>query len=395
MSLDHVTESDAFCIAVPDAVLTDLYRRLESARLPEATATEPWAAGVDPAYLGELVRYWRTDFDWRACERHLNSFQHYQTELAGRRVHYVHAAGKVVPGSPRPLPLILTHGWPSSFVEMLPLVPLLTDPASYGADADDAFDVVIPSLPGFGYSEVLAHDPITRPVVADLWARLMSDVLGYPRFGAYGGDIGGGVTNFLGARHPDKVVGIHTIHPCLPAPMPPQAALSPAEQAYLHRRDIEDETDGGYSAIQITRPDTIAAALIDSPSGLAAWLIDKYRAWGDCHGDIESRFSRDVLLTIITLYWVTDTIGSSFRPYYDYHLTPPNPQVTVPAGITLTTEDADYPRELAERSYTDIRHWRDATAGGHFLPLEEPEMLAAELRNFFRPLRKATTGFPQ
>jgi len=388
VSLDPRTRSQAFSINVPDAVLADLGRRLKSARLPTASTTEPWAAGVDPAYLGTLVRYWHTEFNWRARERELNSFDHYRTDLAGQRVHYVHAAGTRVAGGPDPLPLILTHGWPSSFVEMLPLVPLLTDPASHGADAGDAFDVVIPSLPGFGYSDVLAHDPMTRPVVADLWARLMSDVLGYPRFGAYGGDIGGGVTNFLGARHPDKVVGIHTIHPSMPAPMPPRAALSPAEQAYLLRRDLDDETDGGYSAIQITRPDTIAAALIDSPSGLAAWLIDKYRAWGDCNGDIESRFSRHLLLTIITLYWATDTIGSSFRPYYDYHLTPPTPQVNVPTGITLTTEDADYPRELAERTYTDIRHWRDATTGGHFLPLEEPELLAAELRDFFRPLRE-------
>jgi pimeloyl-ACP methyl ester carboxylesterase len=213
----------------------------------------------------------------------------------------------------------------------------------------------------------------------------MTDVLGYRRFGAYGGDIGAGVTNFLAARHPELVIGIHLIHPALPTAI--DHPLTSAEQAYLDRRKVEDEEDGGYSAIQITRPDTIAAALIDSPVGLAAWIVDKYRAWSDCHGDIATRFSFDTLLSILTLYWATGTIGSSFRTYYDYSHNPERPLVTVPTGVTLTTEDIGYPRELAERSYSDIRHWREPTAGGHFFPLEEPELLAKELRNFFQPLR--------
>jgi pimeloyl-ACP methyl ester carboxylesterase len=300
-------------------------------------------------------------------------------------VHFLHVPGARVPGQPAPLPLILSHGWPSSFIEMLPLLPLLTDPGSNGGEPADAFDVVIPSLPGFAFSQLPTAEPVTRSLIADLWAKLMTDILGYRRFGAYGGDIGAGVTNYLAARHPERVIGIHLIHPALPSAI--AQPLTSAEQAYLDHRKVEDEEDGGYSAIQITRPDTIAAALIDSPVGLAAWIVDKYRAWGDCHGDIATRFSFDTLLSILTLYWATGTIGSSFRTYYDYAHNPERPLVTVPTGVTLTTEDIGYPRELAERSYSDIRHWREPTAGGHFLPLEEPELLAKELRSFFRPLR--------
>jgi pimeloyl-ACP methyl ester carboxylesterase len=377
-----------FTIHVPDIVLDDLRARLARTRLPARTPGARWAAGTDPDYLRELLAYWADGFDWRAREQALNAVPHHRADIDGRLVHFVHVAGVGVPGGPLPLPLLLTHGWPSTFAEMLPLVPLLTDPGRHGGDPADAFDMVVPSLPGHLFSDLPAGGRLTRPVIADVLARLMTDVLGYGRFGAYGGDIGADVTNWLGIRHPDRVVGIHLIHPKLPTTIDPDRPLSAAERAYLDRREVEDEADGGYSAIQITRPDTLAAALLDSPSGLAAWIVDKYRAWSDCHGDIDTRFSRDDLLTIITLYWATGTIGTSFRTYYDYPHNPPRPPITVPTGVTLTVEDVGYPRELAERSYTDIRRWRDPTVGGHFLPLEEPELLAGEVRAFFRPLRR-------
>ena len=215
----------------------------------------------------------------------------------------------------------------------------------------------------------------------------MSDVLGYSRFGAYGGDIDSHVTGFLGARHRDRVLGIYTHHPNLHPVLDGARPLSAAEQSYLAARQAEHGGDSSYAAIQSTRPDTLAAALADSPSGLAAWLVEKYRAWSDCGGDLESRSSKDTLLTMITLYWCTGTIGSSFRSYYDDNQAPPLPRVDVPAGITLTPEDRDYPREYAERSYRDIRQWTGPTRGGHFLALEEPGLLAADLRAFFRPLR--------
>jgi pimeloyl-ACP methyl ester carboxylesterase len=375
-----------FAIDVPDAVLRDLADRLGRTRFPRRTAAA-WRAGTDPDYLRELVSYWRDGFDWRARERELNAVPQFIAEIDGQRVHFVHVRATGSEQGPPPLPLVLTHGWPSSFVEMLPLVAPLTDPAGQGGGPGDAFDVVIPSLPGFAFSDLPAEGPVTAPVIADLWARLMIDVLGYRRFGAYGGDLGSHVTGFLGAGHRDRVVGIHTHHPNLHPVLDGGPPLSAAEQGYLAARQAEQGDDGGYAEIQSTRPDTLAAALIDSPAGLAAWLVEKYRAWSDCGGELESRFSKDTLLTIITLYWVTGTIGSSFRSYFDDDLTPPLPVVDVPTGITLTPEDRDYPREYAERSYPDIRLWSGPTRGGHFLALEEPDLLAADLRAFFRPLR--------
>ena len=375
-----------FTINVPDAVLRDLADRLARTRFPERTAA-PWQAGTDPDYLRELVTYWHDGFDWRARERELNALPQFTAGIDGQRVHFVHVRA---PGSgpARPaLPLVLTHGWPSSFLEMLPLAALLTDPGGHGGDPDDAFDVIIPSLPGFAFSGLPPAGPVTPPVIADLWARLMNDVLGYSRFGAYGGDIGSHVTGFLGARHRDRVAGIYTHHPNLHPVLDGARPLSAAEQSYLAARPAEHGSDSGYAVIQTTRPDTLAAALADSPSGLAAWLVEKYRAWSDCGGDLESGFSKDTLLTMITLYWVTGTIGSSFRSYYDDDQAAPPPRVDVPAGITLTPEDRDYPREYAERSYPDIRQWTGPTRGGHFLAPEEPGLLAADLRAFFRPLR--------
>jgi pimeloyl-ACP methyl ester carboxylesterase len=279
--------------------------------------------------------------------------------------------------------LLLSHGWPSSFVEMLPLAERLSDPARFGGDPDDAYDVVIPSLPGFLYSE-LPPGPLTRAAIARILDALMTDVLGYSQYGAFGGDIGGVATGWMGALYPEHVVGIHLIHPPYPSRFD-ERPLSAAEQAFLDAEAVYDESDGGYSGIMGTRPDTIAAALIDSPIGLAAWILDKYRDWSDCHGELESRFDRDTLLTIVTLYWVTGSIGSSFRQYYDWGHNTDRPQIPVPAAFTLSTEPAmdNFPREIAERACSDIRHWSEPGRGGHFMALEEPDLLAGELRQFF------------
>jgi pimeloyl-ACP methyl ester carboxylesterase len=376
-----------FQIRVADDVLSDLRSRLVRARFTEASDTEFWAAGTDPGYLRDLVTYWADGFDWREAERALNAYPHYLAEVGGRWVHFVHLRGKVAAGAPAPLPLIMTHGWPSSFVEMLQAARLLADPASSGGDPADAFDVVIPSLPGFLYSE-LPQGPFTRRRVAELWHALMTQALGYRRFGAFGGDIGGGVTQWLGALYPRDVAGVHITSAVVTtqfADQPPTAQ----EQAYLDARDAYDVNDQGYSEIMCTRPDTIAAALMDSPAGLAAWIIDKYRDWSDCGGDVEVRWDKDTLLTVATLYWATGTIGSSFRQYYNYPLNEPVPLITVPAAVTLSGEPAYamYPRSLAERVFADLRHWNAPHRGGHFMAHEEPEQVASELRAFFRPLR--------
>jgi pimeloyl-ACP methyl ester carboxylesterase len=372
-----------FHVDVSDGVLSDLRARLRRTRFSPASSPQPWAAGTDPAYLRSLVGYWADGFDWREAERQLNLLPHHLADIDGQRIHFLHirAAGE------RPsLPLILTHGWPSSFVEMLPLVPLLTDPARFGGDPADAFDVVIPSLPGFLFSELPPDRPMTRETTARTWHTLMTEVLGYTRYGAFGGDIGAGVTSWLAVHHPETVAGIHLIHPGAPANLDD---LTEAEHGFLEALDAFDEKDRGYSEIMCTRPDTIAAALQDSPAGLAAWILDKYRAWSDCGGDLESRFDRDDLLTVLTLYWATGTIGSSFRQYYDWKPTPERPVVTVPTGVTMSAEPVfrDMPRSLAERAYADLRQWRGPTVGGHFMPMEEPALLATDLRTFFGPLR--------
>ena len=379
--------AEQFSVRVSDEVLDDLRLRLRRTRFTPRSGTQPWQGGTDPDYLRDLVAYWADGFDWRAQEAALNQVPHYLTDIAGRRLHFVRLEAARQPDGPAPLPLILSHGWPSSFVEMLPLADRLTNPAKYGADPAHAFEVVVPSLPGFLYSE-LPDRPLTRAALAETLHALMTDVLGYERYGAFGGDIGSATTGWLGALYPEHVVGIHTIHPPFPASFDDRP-LSPAEQAFLDAEKAYDEKDGGYSAIMGTRPDTIAAALIDSPAGLAAWIIDKYRDWSDCDGDLESRFDRDTLLTIVTLYWVTGAVGSSFRQYFDWEQNTPRPAITVPAAFTVSREPvmANYPRELAERACTNIQHWSMPGRGGHFMPLEEPDLLADEMRKFFARLR--------
>jgi pimeloyl-ACP methyl ester carboxylesterase len=384
---DVTMQAVPFQISVPDDVLNDLRMRLSRTLFTTASDSAYWAAGTDPGYLRDLVGYWAGGFDWRAAEKALNSYPQYTAEVAGQQVHFAHLRGTRADGAPAPLPLILTHGWPSSFAEMLPLARRLADPASCGGDPADAFDVVVPSLPGFLYSELPAG-PFTHRRVAETWHALMTGTLGYPRFGAFGGDIGGQVTQWLGALYPRDIAGIHVTSGIVGDNFAQRPATA-EEQAFLDARDAYDLRDQGYSEIMWTRPDTIAAALTDSPAGLAAWVIDKYRDWSDCGGDLESRWDKDTILTVATLYWATGTIGSSFRQYYNYALNDRVPAITVPAAITLSNEPAyaAYVRSLAERRCTDLRHWSTPHRGGHFMAHEEPEQVASELRASFRPLR--------
>jgi len=377
---------EPFRIEVSDASLDELRTRLLRTRFTDRSSDEPWRAGTDPAYLHDLVAYWAEQFDWRSREAELNSYAHYRATIDGSRLHFVHVRAENETGLP---PLILSHGWPSAFTEMLPLADRLANPERYGAAADDARDVVVPSLPGFLFSDLI-EGPLTRKRLAQVLHRLMTEVLGYEQYGAFGGDIGGAATAWIGALYRDQVVGIHMIHPPFPASLD-DAPLSDAEQAFLEAEEAYDQTDGGYSSIMVTRPDTVAAALVDSPAGLAAWIIDKYRDWSDCHGDLESRFTRDTLLTVATLYWVTASIGSSFRQYFDHHHNEPRPLITVPAGFTLSAEPvmANLPRSIPERACADIRHWSEPGRGGHFMPAEEPDLLAGELRHFFDSLVRA------
>jgi epoxide hydrolase len=382
---EAVSQVRSFEITVPDAVLDDLRVRLDRTR-PARGALPGWSAGTDPGYLTSFVSSWASEYQWRHTESVLNGLPQLLVSVAGAEIHVFRVSARTAAVA-APVPLVFTHGWPSSFFEFLPLIGPLTDPVAYGADPADAFDVVIPSLPGFGFSGPLpaGHNHPAR--IADLWAELMSQ-LGYDRFGAYGGDIGSHVTNFLGALHADRLIGIFTHHPDLHPRLDGGKPLSAAEQRYLDKRAARTDRDDSYAATQSARPNSLSPGLADSPAGLAAWILDKYRDWSDCHGDLEAVIDRPTLLNIVTLYWVTNSIGTSFLHYADDTQTPQLPPVTVPAGLTLTPEDADYPREFAERTYADIRLWRGPEPGGHFLALEQPSRLIRDLRDFYRPLRR-------
>ena len=378
-----------FEISVPDAVLDDLQARLNLTRWPDEVTGSGWNYGSNLDYMKELVEYWRTDFDWRAQERKLNTFNHYKSAVDGLDLHFILERG----AGPNPMPLVITHGWPSCFFEMTKIIPLLADPAGHGADPADSFDVVAPSLPGFGFSQA-SHEPgMQVQKVAGLWTKLMTENLGYPRFAAQGGDIGAGVTARLGYAHSDKLYGIHLTSITRPTPYLGDGSrpLTEAEAALVAQRDQWFMDEGGYNHIQGTKPQTLSYGLNDSPAGLAAWIVEKYRTWSDCHGDIESRYTKDELLTIVTIYWVTNSIGSSVRMYKENQsslwVMAPDEKVPAPAGMAMFPQEISRPpREWAERSY-DVRRWQEMPRGGHFAALEEPELLAHEIREFFRQFR--------
>jgi pimeloyl-ACP methyl ester carboxylesterase len=381
---------EPFTIAVDEALLSDLRDRIKRTRWPDHMARSGWDYGVDPEYLQSLLATWADGFDWRKQERELNRLAHYRAKIDGRHFHFVHERGN----GPAPLPIVLTHGFPSSFVEHFDLLPLLTDPAAHGGNAKDAFDVVIMSLPGFGFSDPLGG-PMLEGTIADLWLRLMRDGLGYERFGSHGSDAGSGVTIQLGLRHPEHLIGIHLSAFYL---YPPPEPWPPVVREFIERQRRERAEDVAYSRMQSTKPQTVAYALTDSPAGLAAWIVDLFRAFSDCGGEVESRFTREQLLTNLTIYWVTATIGSAMRGYYDVaHFDtplPPSPRVQVPSGFAVFADSyragsARPPRELAEHFF-NITRWTDMPRGGHFAALEEPQLLAEEIREFFRPLRHAT-----
>ena len=378
-----------FTIAVENSVLDDLRQRLADTRWPDEIPNTGWDYGSNLTYIKELVDYWRTDFDWRAQEAKLNAFNHFKSEVDGLDIHFIHEKGK----GPNPIPLIITHGWPSCFFEMTKIIPLLADPASYGGDAADSFDVVAPSLPGFGFSDHAQDRGMEIQRVAGMWNKLMSQNLGYPKFGAQGGDIGSGVTARLGFAHSDTLYGIHLTSITRPTPYlgPGSKPVTDAEQALITQRDKWFQDEGGYNHIQGTKPQTLAYGLNDSPVGLAAWIVEKYRTWSDCGGDVEKSYTKDELLTIVTIYWVTQTISSSTRMYFENqkHLwtMEKDQHVPTPAGMAMFPQEISKPpREWGERSY-HVRRWTEMASGGHFAALEEPQLLAEEVRAFFRDFR--------
>ncbi len=380
----HVTP---FSIRIEAEVLSDLRDRIRRTRWPDPAPGAAWEQGTDLRYLEQLLAYWADGFDWRARERELNAAHHFRADLDGVRIHFVHERARRGHG----IPLILTHGWPSTFAELLPLVPFLTDPGAHGVDGP-AFDVVIPSLPGYGFSERPARVGVNYRHVAGLWHRLMRG-LGYERYGAQGGDFGAGVATFMALTDPRPMIGVHLSNlEIAPYTGPGARPLSPAEKAYRERNEAFWQDEYGYKAIQSTRPQTLGYGLNDSPAGLAAWILEKWRSWSDSRGDLDGRFSRDFLLTTVTLYWATQTITSSMRDYFDndnrrFRVTlGPQEFVDVPTGIAVFTsnfvDEGTPPREWAERLY-NVRRWTPMPSGGHFAAVEEPELLARDIAAFF------------
>jgi pimeloyl-ACP methyl ester carboxylesterase len=376
-----------FRVHVADAEIADLHRRLDATRWPEAIPGAGWDYGTDAAWLRELCTYWRCGFDWTAQEQALNALPQVLVPVEGLEVHCVHVRGR----GPGPVPLVLTHGWPSSFFEFHKVIGPLSDPAAHGGDPRDAFDVVVPSLPGYGFSSVPAERGMSAARVADVWARLMA-ALGYARFGSHGGDWGSAVTTALGAAYPERMIGLHLT---MAAPPVVPSALSDAQREWWERLQRYRDREWGYVHLQRTKPQTPAFALTDSPAGLAAWVLEKWWRWSDCadaHGerDLLRVYTRDELLTTVSIYWFTRSIGPSMRMYYESFgpgATIAQPRrVEVPTGLSLFRDPNAPPRELVEPWY-DLRRYTTIDRGGHFPALENPGAIVDELRAFFRPLR--------
>jgi len=379
-----------FTIQVEAETLSDLRERIRKTRWPEHAPGAAWEQGTDLEYLRQLLTYWADEFDWRAQESKLNAPDQFRAYLDGVQIHFVHERAKRGNG----IPLILTHGWPSTFAELLPLVPLLTDPDAHGIDGP-AFDIVIPSLPGYGFSGRPARMGVNYQYVAGQWHRLIQG-LGYERYGAQGGDFGAGVATFMAMNDPQPMIGVHLSNlEIAPYTGPGSRPLSAAEKAYRERNEAFWQEEHGYKAIQSTKPQTLGYGLNDSPAGLAAWILEKWRSWADSGGNLDERFSRDFLLTTVTLYWVTQTITSSMRDYFDndnmrFRVTlGPQDFVNVPTGVAVFAsnfvDEGQPPREWVERLY-NLRRWTPMPKGGHFAAIEEPELLAHDIAAFFSGL---------
>lgn len=384
-----MTELTAFTIRVADAVLEDLRARLSHVRWPDEAPGSGWQQGMNLEYLRSLVAYWRDVYDWRAREESLNRFTQFRVGLRGINLHFIREIGE---GS-NPYPILLMHGWPGSIVEFRELIPRLTQPSAFGGSAEDAFTVIAPSLPGFGFSFAPNQERIGATQMADLFVELMTESLGFERFAAHGHDWGAFIATRLGFAHPQRTLGIHMTLLATPREPVKSASPTPVERRYNEQLSHWAREENAYSALQATKPQTLSYGLTDSPVGLAAWLLEKYRAWSDCGGDVESVFARETLLDNVMLYWVTGAINSSFWPYYARHhgqpILPPDARVGVPMGYAeYPKEIISPPRSLAEHTYTDIRRWTAMPRGGHFAALEDPDGLAYEIREFFRPLRK-------
>jgi microsomal epoxide hydrolase len=379
-----------FQLHVADAAIADLRDRIARTRFPDQAPGEPWAYGTDVAYLKELLEYWGGEFDWRAWEARLNALPQFCVPLHGIDLHFLHVPGV----GPNPTPLLLLHGWPGSVFEFLDIIPRLTDPARFGGDPADAFSVIAPSLPGYGLSFKPGQKRFGVNDIADCVADLMTNVLGHEKFAAQGGDWGAAIATRLGHAHGERLIGIHLNFLAVRRDPAAIGDATPEERRYREELSEFLKEETGYQWIQGTKPQTLAFGLTDSPAGLAAWIVEKFRGWTDGGGNPEGALTRDQMLADISLYWFTGAIGSSFWPYYarlhDGWPVPDGKTVDVPVGYCqFPREIIRPPRAVAARLYSNIRRWTVMPRGGHFAAMEQPEALAAEVATFFRDLRAA------
>ncbi|HSD58132.1 MAG TPA: epoxide hydrolase [Methanotrichaceae archaeon] len=374
---------ESFHIKIPQETLDDLKKRLERTRWPDEVKGSGWSMGTNLDYMKELADYWQHKYDWRKHEAKLNKFNQFKTKVDGTEIHFIHERSK----NPNSTPIILLHGWPDSFYRFHKVIRRLTDPARYGGDPNNSFDVIVPSIPGIGFSERRAMAP---DALADLFAKLMTEVLGYKKFVSAGGDGGTLITKSLALNHPDVLIGIHLTDVGYPDMNTDFASLSPAEREFAGFIQQWWMKEGAFNMIQSTKPQTLAYGMNDSPVGLAAWIMGFICAMSTCE-EIEKRFGRDELLTNIMIYWVTETIGSSFRWYYEMAHAPPSPKQgqrsEVPAAVAHCPWDAPLPREWAERN-VNLKHFTEFDRGGHFAAWEEPEIYAKDVQDFVAELRK-------
>jgi len=376
-----------FVLHIPREAHDDLKSRLRSNRWPGSLDEASWDDGSSLSFMKRLVDHWMNRFDWRVQESRLNQLSHAMATIDGNDIHFIHQRGR----GPNPLPLIITHGWPGSFIEMEKILPLLTDPAAHGGEAGDSFHVVVPSLPGYGLSPAPCAAGLSSQQIAQLWHGLMKE-LGYSQFAAQGGDIGAGVSMWLARQFPDSVVGIHLNYiPGSYRPAVDPQSLTADEKAFLDRAAQWTAAEGAYAAIHSTKPQTLAYSLASSPVGLAAWIAEKVRSWSDCDGDIERVMSLDTLLTDISLYWFGNSLEASLRLYKENRLNPlifaAGERVAPPLGMAhFPRELPTPPRSWVERVF-DVRRWTSMPRGGHFAAVEQPDLLACEIREFFRPFR--------
>lgn len=375
-----------FKIEIPNEALEDLSLRLRKTKWANHIPEIGWSRGTDKDYLQVLVDYWISDYDWRTQEKVFNQYPQYKCNIDGVDIHFFHIKGK----GENPLPLILTHGWPDSFVRYQKIISRLTDPISFGEDLSDSFDVIIPSLPGIGFSSILEPKGFNNSQVADLWVKLMTEKLGYTKFGAAGGDVGSGVTRYLAMRYPEHLIGIHLTDVGIirQIMMSDDNKLSSEEKEYKRKAQQWIVQEGGYMSIQSTKPQTLSYALSDSPVGLAAWIVEKFYSWSDISKGFENKYSMDGLLNNVMIYWLNNSIGASAMMYYEnMHTLPPIGKITTPTGIALFAKDILLPPEVWVEDNLNLVQWSEIPRGGHFTAMEEPELYSNDICKFYRSLR--------